>query len=340
MDKPRKDILFSELLAKATDDLPAFLNGLSRIQSEHDRATNGSRSQIINRYGVERCHSEPIAMSIPAVDSASVVDQKSSALLSLVAGVRYGETVSTYFKSVVAPFESDKGSLSMIMRMHAELSLLADTSEVTIMDNSFWSVLMNINQAATKNKSGGIANKDAVDLLSDLALFPDSLLLQVLRNSNVIAMSKSAIADSISVSLGYMSISDKAIMTIALNEDEFLHPQVLGKGALNARFGIHNEIGLAEERKEIDSIYSNELMVTFYKPWPFKPAYRVEFHKSRKDELQTILQRIKFDTRHRTIIEPENQFLADRVAKSISELPMLYNSAALQRYPTIYGNYR
>jgi len=339
-DDYRRDVLFSKLLEKATDDLPLFLDSLSKLQEEHDRALENARDQLINRYDVKVCPSEPVILSIPAVDSATVIEQKNSVILAMVAGVRYGDSVDVYFKRTVSPFESDQGSLLMILRMHAELSLLSSINEFTIMDNSFWSVLMNINRAATKKKSGGLSDYDAVSLLEDLALFPDSLLIRMLRNPYVIAMSKSAIADSISTSLGYMSISDKALMGLALRENEFLNPLVLGKGELNARFGIHSDIGLEDERREIDRIYSTDLLVTFYKPWAFKPAYRVEFHSSQRAELQSILQRIKYDTRHRTIIEPENQFLADRIVKSVSELVTLYGAAAIQRFPSIYGNYR
>lgn len=334
------DVLLSQLTESAADDLSEFLLEMEKIQQEHDRAIRDGRQAVIDRYGIAVCNGEPLRQPIPAVDSGNVIDTRLGVAVAFVAGVYYGSTVKTNYKRIIAAPEMVQGNLATLLRLWAELDLLSRAEETVIMDNSFWSVLQNANVVAYQHKNGAFDQDNIQDFLDLTISQKDSLFLHTIRNPSIIAMSKSAVADALSKTVGYEKLKDKILMTLVLNEDEFLEPLLLGKGELNARFGIHPDIGDAETRKEIDSIYAKDLLVTFYKPWRFKPAYRVEFHKSQWDGFPNVLRRIKWDTRHQTIIEPENQFLADRFAKSVGGLVEMYKSAAAHRYPDIYRSFR
>jgi len=333
------DVLLSTLLSHATDDLEAFVAELASIDCQINTARNHARPITINKYGIMRCPSEPLQQSVSAVDSGSLIDQRSGVFLALVAGVRYGANVKTNALRYMAQFEPDQGTVVRVMRMSTELSLLWDVEETTIMDDSFWTLLRNANQALSSMKDGTFASVESERLLNEFCVGHDSLILRTLRNDHIIAMSKSGLSGSISENLGFAPMSDKKLMSVVLYPDEYVSPLQIRHSDTNVNFGVHSQFG-NDARREIEKIYKENLMFTFYKPWVFKPAYRVEFHRTKENQLKDILRRIKWDTRHIDIIEPENQFLADRFSKSVSGLAELYRTAAMTHSREVFENYR
>lgn len=332
------DMLLSSILESAVDDLPSFRSSVMGQKVVEDELRKTAHGAIIEKYGIRLCPSVPITEPIQAVDSGSIIEQKSGMFLAVAVGVRYGKKVDTHLERVSSPYMPDHGSLIKMLRLKIELLLLADVSDVTILDNSYWSVLRDTNQALS-GLNNNAYSQELESLLQEIAMNDDNLFHRFICNDKIIAMSKSPVASSISESLGYGSISDKRLMTIALRPDEYTAPMQILQSTGASRFGEHKSFSPVTF-SAIEKVYKEDLLLTFYKPWPFKPAYRIEFHRSQASNIETILRRIKADTSSVTIVEPENQYLADRIAKGVSALSELYAVVAQSVDDSMYSEYR
>lgn len=213
-----------------------------------------------------------------------------------------------------------------------EMLLLSDQIGPVIADNSLWSMLMEFNQAITSYESDGLDRIKSIAAVIDQ--IRDGGFRRMLENECLIAMPKLGITQSLSNNPKYSehfatAISDRDAFTIILDENEYLIPQSLSE---LGQFGIEARIPQGD-RTKISMIYKEELFYTYYRPWSFKKAYRIEGRIAMLSP--TILSSIRTATSTREIAEPLPQFYVDHAVKQLHAMAILYGDSNRFRMPFV-----
>jgi hypothetical protein len=214
------------------------------------------------------------------------------------------------------------------MRIEAECAYLRAATSTTIADTSFWSLLMEVNQAITRqNKMKNEYMDKAVHQLTNKG----HLFIETILNPNVIAMSKS----SQSHRIAGPSVSDREALGRILMAGEFLAPQKL-TDVTDGKFGVEARMFNDSEQRAVRLHFENDVGVVFFKPHSWTRAFRIEAHlKLLRDDawLMPLLSAISRHTTTRTIVEPWPQFMADWTSKRIEAVTILYGELNFHRVP-------
>lgn len=331
----RDEIVYSRLSEQIIEGIPDLLSYMESIHKITEQIDQEGRARLLDDYAVHRLSPRPDESELAAVDSSAVIQSFAAVTILMGCAMRYGQG-QPECRSILLPMQDSLYGIQMpaLLRLVLELDLLSVVQDYTIMDNSFWSVLLNANKLA----SDLFQNELPIEGMHYVQVHlcsQDSSLYRAVSNPSVISMSKLNIADAITRSLGYEGIKDRHFMTRALNEDEYLAPIQLAPHNPNAHFGIHRILGNSHE---IEEIYRSNLQVTYFRPWQDKPAYRIEFHE--EAELTKVLSLVKASTQIPLHIEPESQFMADRLVKGAMTNLQLPIIAARQYFPHLIGAYR
>lgn len=216
-------------------------------------------------------------------------------------------------------------------RMSREIFMLARSEELTIADNSFWSFLMEANQAITNKHDQVMGIKQFEYVVDELAqkTFPE-----MVKNRNVIAMPKLGTTQSLQKSHHFKDlfdgpVTDREVGSIVLEENEYIYPQPLS--ALGS-FGVENRGFSSDDRATIKEVYNRQLYYTYYKPHGYKKrCYRIEAHKDMFTN--DLFSSIKAVTKYREIAEPEPQFLVDFAVQQLGAISRLYSEDNQFRMP-------
>ena len=307
------EIVYTRMTEQVVDGLPDILDYLKRLQEEGEALRETGRQEVLAEFDLQRFIPKEVAGPLAAVDSSSAVDRYRAVTIMLACSVRYGHadgsTPESATKMIPVQDSLYAMKLPLLLRLVMELDFLATSEDFTIMDNSFWSVLMEANQLSTQYGRSELPEEALPFVIAHLHDDQGSLI-RTLRNPCVVAMSKDNVADAIARHLG-KRVKDRMLMSLILEENELLRPLPIVSDKLTGRFGIERQLACYQE---IEQIYKGELMVTYFKPWAHKPAYRLEFHDG--IDLPDVLNRIKAVTNLPLILEPEPQFLADALVKS------------------------
>jgi len=212
------------------------------------------------------------------------------------------------------------------IRVAAECAELAKVKLPTIADTSYWSFLMEANQAITRDENSSLpVLADAVKHLID-----DGAFIDMVQNPFVIPMSKTSQSDTC-----IPGVSDRQVLGQILRPGEYLVPRKLTEGT-SGSFGIEKRRFKASERDLLKDFYERVLGVVFYKPHPWSRAYRIEGHLERFEDgdwLMPLLAAIKAETaQNRMVIEPWPQFMADYTAKRLAAVGTLYGELNWHRF--------
>lgn len=219
-----------------------------------------------------------------------------------------------------------------------EMMLLAESIGPVIADNSLWSMLMEFNLAITSYHDDGLYRIKSLANVID-GLGEGGGFMRMISNESIVAIPKLGIARSLSNDPKYESyfstpISDRDAFTILLDEDEFLVPQALSK---LGQFGVEARSGMSpSDRSKVIAIYKDELFYTYYRPWGFKKAYRIEGRAGMLSD--EIMASIKSATSTREIAEPLPQFYVDHAVKQLHAISLLYGEANRFRIPFVGFN--
>jgi hypothetical protein len=212
------------------------------------------------------------------------------------------------------------------MRVAEECGLLENSETITIADTSFWSLLMEVNQAITlRTHHPNDYLNSAIERLIDRGSF-----LNTITNPNIIAMSKHGEAHTL-----HPNISDREAWGRILDAGEYSAPEPIA-AALQGSFGIERRGFTERERSQIQDTYEKHIGVIYYKPHDWSRAYRIEtqINTLQSDgKLAPLLAAVFRHTLTRSIVEPWPQFLADYTAKQISSIAALYGRQNHHRAP-------
>ena len=294
---------------------------------------------------------EPDPRDLVASDGASF-DQNYlpiSVGLSLAAMGNSDNGFSWKERALALPAIQEASQFSLAARHADELALLETLpdDQIGILDGSFWTELTKANQLvyAVSADDGGLRGDLPCDLygrtlgeyVKEITRSDSgkSMLRRVLSKTNVIGISKRGVtnafckderySDLFTVNQTTLHLPDKAVMTYALEPGEYLRPTPLAAG----NFGCHTDkdFGFSKADKVwFRNHFKNGIHQTFWKPHAAQPAYRVEYnrHGFNEIEIESLLASIQSATTVLRVVEPLPQYMADYVAKNVSQAGGLF----------------
>ncbi len=214
-----------------------------------------------------------------------------------------------------------------------ELEILAHAPhDVVILDGSHLTQVIGLNSMLSL--SGSAFSLMAAQMLNQHTTA--EALNKVMGDKSIVAMVKYDASRELTQSwLSDFSSSydDRSVMTILLQADEYTRPisVVQTPRARENWENLHITIALSgfpnkvEIQRSLDAglagLRSGGIFFTYYKPHAWAPAYRVELKREAAEapaELTKILQAVKEQVLSPEIREPYPQYLADMIAKSVS----------------------
>jgi hypothetical protein len=319
-------------------DIETFRQELSAITTSLKEATIPVRKKMLNDGEILQANYVETDARIGAVDSASVPVPLGEVFTIVSLAVHYSPYHPPKFVPNRKTGYNNEGykHLAVGLRLHGELSLMADTDHFTIADNSWWSYLMDTNKLITAYENLPADEREPFKQIYDeVTQHGDGYFLRAVLNPNIIAMSKTGSSQATCKRHAYKEffsqpVSDLALFSHILHPGEYTKPYHL-KFMTDASFGVEKRGWSASDANLINERYSSRdgLNVIFFKPWPYKKAFRIEFGYEafpNDIEIHKLLTIIRDETQHHTIIEPVAQMYADRLAKQVSAISRMYGS--------------
>jgi hypothetical protein len=339
-------ILSARMLKPFFDDSSLYLEELQTRQADLEQSAGPVRDEML-RLGFIRPADEEAGrvVALHAVDSSSHDITLGSLCTSIGLAINYCEDdlPRNEWIRISGPNTEAFRHVSGGIRLQLELRLLAQAEHLTIADLSNWSMLMDSNKVITAYENIG---KES-DLFSGMMeeCFDSSgarTLVRTLLNPNLIAMSKIASSAAICKSGAYQrffayDVSDRILMGRVLCPGERTREMSLKE---TASMGLSGQVNIErrrindQDRSLIEKAFKESLFVTFYRPWEFQGAYRIEFHRSRfptTSMLSDLFATIKYATRHPEFLEPIPQYMADHSCKVIHQIAQIYGSLNMFR---------
>lgn len=117
---------------------------------------------------------------------------------------------------------------------------------------------------------------------------------------------------------------DRAILSTVMDADHYIHP-IQHKSAGSESWHISTKV-FGEPKNLVEKVQKcvravKRLHITYYKPKPFLPAFRIEVPASLASngaQLKMLLRGIEFQTQTPGILEPYPLYMADRMVKNLS----------------------
>jgi hypothetical protein len=319
------------------EDIAKFREELTEIASSLENAANPVREKLLQNNEIRQVEYIDTDATVGAIDSATVEIPLGEVFTVVSLATHYDPNCEPKF---VANRKTGYNSeayrhLSVGLRLHGELSLMAEADRITIADNSFWSYLMDTNKLITAYWNLPDNEREPFQELYDEVTKPgQGYFVKAIMNPNIIAMSKTGSSQFTCQRSDFKQffktpISDLALFSYILKPGEYTAPRPL-KAMTDSSFGVEKRGWSTEEAAKINHRYTHqdELNVLFFKPWSYKKAYRIEFDYRTfgSSDLKTLLTVIREDTKHHTIVEPVSQMYADRLAKQVSAISRMYGA--------------
>lgn len=331
--------ILAELMQWFIDpDLEAFHQDLENIVLSLHNAAEPVRAKMLADREILEAEFLETDAQLGAIDSASVPVDLSEVFTIVSLAVHYSPHHKPKFVANRKTGYNNEGykHLAVGLRLHGELKLLAEADSFTIADNSWWSYLMDTNKLITAYENLSSDEREPFQQLYEEVTQPQhGYFLKAIENSNIIAMSKSGSSQATCKRKGYSGffsspVSDLALFSQILRPGEYTKPFPL-KFMTEASFGVEKRGWSTQDAEQINQRYSSRdgLNVLFFKPWPYKKAFRIEIGYevfSNEKLFQELLSVIRNETQHHTIIEPVPQMLADKLAKQVSAISRMYGS--------------
>jgi hypothetical protein len=348
---------FAEILSQ---DIAEFVQNLQEINSPENQLLISGARQAMESDGTICSLSEATGLDrMVAVDGGNNVLSIGAGTQCFILAVRYSlkSGYSPTFEMERFQFEDPEPSGLMYgIRNAMEIQQIKEADEkesFCIVDNSWVSLLETINRTVDyclKAEKYGRDN-DAQLLKS----FLDPLLekntgafVSILKNPRNIAISKSGVSAFYcnKYTNKKLALSDKVFLLGILKGGEYTKPITLkGDNDENVvgKLNVHTNEKIFAANQQVKNIYNATLQskdqdgicLTYFRPYEWSPAKRIEFHKSlyTKDGgtlFKSMLQTVADSMRIPTIQEPLEQFLVDQVVRRhTGKLPDVYQTAGI-----------
>lgn len=336
------------------EDVGQYLSQCESYQNELNDAEKPVRGEMLQMgFILPSRDQDGHVLPLLAVDSSSKDITLGSLRTTIGIGVKIGETQGLQMEPsrVTGPNTEGFSHVSGGVRLQLELRFLSVAETLTIADMSYWSMLMESNKVITAYENIGDDAKLFSEMIKECFDHDGNrTLVKTLQNRNIIAMSKIASSAFICTIDRYRKhlpspVADRVLMGKILRPGECTRSYSLkdtghiGVPKTNIERRHFNE----RDVRLISEAFAESLYVTFYRPWEFHGAYRIEYHKDRfpdANALSDLYATVKHATRHPNYIEPVPQYLADLQCKSVHKMAELYGSINSPRFPDILKHTR
>lgn len=340
---------FAEVLIS---DLDVFVTALEELNSPETADIMAKARNDMDEAGIIlRIDEEAKSLGqMVAVDGGNNVLSIGSGTQCFILAVAYSlkPGADPVFKMKRIRFESSEPSGLMYgVRNAMELALISGTNEsesFCIVDNSWVSLLQTTNRTIDHyvDTSTSEYDRDIITPYLNEMLSEGGSFIRALQNPRNIAMSKAGVSQRLSKKYTdeKLVISDKLFLLGILKPGEYIKPDSL-KSSDIGQLNVHpNPIFATKDtvkelyNSTLTATGSHGLCLTYFRPYPWSPVKRIEFHKSLLKEggwlFQSMLQTVAQSMTIPTIMEPLEQFLVDEVVKRhTGKLPGIYQTAGI-----------
>lgn len=333
------DELLEEILKGANDISSDVKASYERLMQNREamRDTLISRGQILKVADLEPVPSPSVA----AVDGGLAIEKSIGADTVLVAAVgveglvredqrRWNGVQYNHWQKVL-PHSADASRFAFGVMASLELQIAAQAPhDVVIVDG------LHLNPVIALNNFLSLRRPELTPLMVSILSEYDVIdsLFSFFQRPSLVALVKYDSSREISETWfpnSKVRLDDRTLMTVLLRPGEFSKPVPIGLTPERERQikDLHIVIGdrnfpqrdaLNYKFKEVLSLAS-QISVTYYRPWEWAPAYRIELKRSAvnvTNRIATILQAIREQVVSTEIREPYPQHLADQMVKSVS----------------------
>ncbi len=291
----------------------------------------------------------PMTPSVAAIDGGQAIEKSIGADTVIAVGVgveglvredqrKWGSVQYKNWQDVLPHSSESNPKVTRGAMTALELLVISKTPhDVIIADGSHQTPVIGINSLTSMSTLDELHFQQATwDIINQFNLI-DSLK-KAMTSPNVVYMVKYDSSQEIGLSVLKkfdLTLDDKTSMTLILNAGEFTKPLPVGQTqktkevwrklniSLSARFDFNGKRDKIREELNQAIILpkSQKIYFTYYKPYQWSPAYRIEMKENCANieiELAKVLKGIKEQVVSTEIKEPYPQYLADMMAKSIS----------------------
>lgn len=283
-----------------------------------------------------------------AVDGGNNVLQTGAATQCFVLSVRYSlrPDFNVNFSMERLIFDSGEPAALMYGVRNAmeirDVHEVSETESFCIIDNSWVSLLQNINRTLVHYGNATAHDQLILEPFLRPMLAYGGHFITALKNTHNIALSKGGVSSLYCDRYGGGSINlpDKVFLLGIMEAGEYTEPKALvesGQGQLNVHtsdlFACHQTVE-SFYNANFNATSDGFICSTYYKPHPWSPIKRIEFHRDLLMNGQRLffemLATIRDSMTIPTIQEPLEQFLVDEIVRRhTGRIPDLYQTAGV-----------
>jgi len=307
-----------------------------------------ARSQMLSEGVLKQAQPANSLGSLVAVDGGNNVLNTGAGTHCFILSVRYSSrpNYDVHFSMERLNFEHEEPSALMYgVRNALEVRDIYEANEqdsFCIVDNSWVSLLQNINRTLVHYGHISSKDKDTLEPFLRPMLSQSGHFITALRHSRNIAISKGGVSSSYcnKYSNGVINLADKIFLLGIMEAGEYTEPLPLvksGQGQLNTHtdniFACHQSVNKFYN-SDFNSTGDGCICSTYFKPHPWSPVKRIEFHRDLLRQEQNLffqmLATIQESMTIPTIHEPLEQFLVDEIVRRhTGRIPDLYQTASI-----------
>lgn len=334
-----------DLLEEILGDAPRIADRLKPLFEELDKNRQAIHTKLED-VGLIRNVSElenPPSPSVAAIDGGQAIEKSLGAdiLMAVAVGVeglvredkrRWSGVQYKNWQDALSHHSESNPKIARGAMTALELLIVSDAPhDVVIADGSHQTPIIGINSLTSMSSLDDSTHAEIMlNLIDELSVITS--LRKSMEDPNVVYMVKYDSSQDISLtaleSFG-LRVDDKTVMSLALRSNEFTRPLQVGQtektedvwNSLN--ISISGRLKYDEKKKDAlkkslnDAIKvpkNRKIYFTYYKPYDWSPAYRIELKEScarSEFELAKVLKAVQEQVVSSEIQEPYPQYLAD-----------------------------
>ena len=355
MDRVKNELyanLPGDLLEEILEDAPRIAEHLKPLFDEllQNRRNIQDKLEESNLIRNASELENPSSPSVSGIDGGQAIDKALGAdtLIAVAVGVeglvredkrKWSGVQHKNWQTVLSHHSESNSKIVRGAMTALELLIISQAPhDVIIADGSHQSPVIGINSLTSMSTlDDPIHAKTMFNIINDLNVVAS--LKKSMENQNVVYMVKYDSSQDIGLTAlknFNIKVDDKTIMSLVLRPNEFTKP--LRVGQTNKTQDVWSSLNLSISQKldceqhirdnlksslnEAIRIPKNrKIYFTYYKPYDWSPAYRIEIKEqcARSEyELAKVLKAVQEQVVSSDIQEPYPQYLADLMAKSIS----------------------
>ncbi|NET24675.1 DNA double-strand break repair nuclease NurA [Okeania sp. SIO1I7] len=340
-----------ELLEDILEDAPKIADKIKPLFEELEQQKRILHQKLEDNDLICRVGDleNPPSPSIAAVDGGQAIEKSIGADTLIAVGVgveglvrednrRWGSVQYKNWQDVLPHNSESNPKVTRGAMTALELLVISQTPhDIIIADGSHQTPVIGINSLTSMSTlDEPHFQKVTWDIIEQFDLI--NSLKRTMTNPNIVYMVKYDSSQDIGLSIlkdFNLTLDDKTVMTLILNSDEFTKPLPVGQTnktqkvwgdlyiSVSDKFDFRGQRDTIKEElnRAIALPKNRKVYFTYYKPYKWSPAYRIEMKENcaqTEIELAKVLKGVKEQVVSTEIKEPYPQYLADMMAKSIS----------------------